>query len=189
MVFILRAISQGDRIINRLLVKDDKTGKIFGFLTCQEKLDNLFIKTALLESKRGYILLSDQKNIMGILLYDINNDIESIEINLLCGCEDGLGIGKILLNKIKEEANNLKYDCRLNAVPYKVEYYKYNGFHVENPLLNPYRMCIIYPKTTKINQVKIDNITIKDEYLNYVELCVMNGEIALSKNEFLFGKY
>ena len=185
MTFILKAISQGDRIISRLLIKDDKTGKIFGFFTCQKRLDNIFIQNALLKSQKGYILLSTQKDIMGIILYDIDKTIESIEINLLCGCEDGIGIGKILLNKIKDEANYLKYDCRLNAVPDKVEYYKYNGFQIEDILKDQYRMCIIHPKSIKIDQIKIDNITIKDEYLNYVESCIMNGEIALSKKVYL----
>jgi len=184
MNFTIKSVLKGDRIINKLLSKDNKTEKILGFFTCQSKIDQLFIKNSLNNSQQGYILL-DHRNIMGIMFYDINPEIESIEINLLCGIEDGLGIGKILLNKIKQDAIDLKYNCRLNAVPDKVNYYRYNGFEVEDILLDPYYMCILYTKMTYKDTTKIKNISTKEDYLNYVESCVMNDKIPLSKEEFL----
>ena len=112
-------------------------------------------------SKYNTLFLEDDtQNIIGLLIFDINEKDSYIEIHYLCSMQTHKGNGKVLLDKIKEVAKHANISqIILTPGPHVkvLQFYDDNGFHED-------RLTMIYNiqggnKTNKKNKTKKKNKT------------------------------
>lgn len=103
----------------------------------EEICRNIFITRDFVKEfiKYNTLFLEDEtQNIIGFLIFDIDDKNSYIRVHYLCSMVTYKGNGKILLDKIKEYSKKANINKIILSPAYKkevIQYYENNGFEVE----------------------------------------------------------